>query len=97
MGGAYLAVGMLATSLTSNQIVAFIFGLALCFVFYIIDKILIFLPQGAATILEYLSVDFHFHNIARGVIDLRDIVFYITFIGGLITYSVYAVQRGDWR
>jgi ABC-2 type transport system permease protein len=97
MGGAYLAVGMLSTSLATNQIVAFILGLGLCFVFFILDKVLIFVPEGFATIFEYLSVDYHFRNIARGVIDLRDIVFYLSFVGAFITYSIYAIQREDWR
>jgi ABC-2 type transport system permease protein len=97
MGAAYLAVGMFCTSLTSNQIVAFILGLAICFVFFIIDKILVFLPGGLSTVFEYLSVDYHFHNIARGVIDLRDVVFYLSFVAAFIIYSIYAIQREDWR
>lgn len=97
MGAAYLSVGMLCTSLTANQIVAFILGLAVNFGFFIIDKVLIFLPERLTSVFEAFSVDYHFHNIARGVIDLRDIVFYVTFIGAFITYAVYAVQREDWR
>ncbi len=97
MGAAYLAVGMFCTSLTSNQIVAFILGLGICFVFFIIDKVLIFLPGQLSTVFEYLSVDYHFRNIARGVIDLRDVVFYLSFIAAFIMYSIYAVQREDWR
>jgi ABC-2 type transport system permease protein len=97
MGGAYLAVGMFSTALTSNQIVAFIVGLGLNFVFFIIDKVLIFLPEKLANWLEYLSVDYHFHNVARGVIDLQDMVFYLTFMATFIIYSVYAVQREHWR
>ncbi len=49
MGAAYLAVGMFCTSLTSNQIVAFILGLGICFVFFILDKVLIFLPERLST------------------------------------------------
>lgn len=97
MGAAYLAVGMLSTSLTANQIIAFILGLGMCFVFFILDKILIFVPGKLATLFEYLSVDYHFHNIARGVIDLRDIVFYLSFIIAFMTYSIYAIQREEWR
>lgn len=97
MGGAYLSVGMFSTSLTGNQIVSFVFGLALCFVFFIVDKVLIFLPDRLATALEYFSVDYHFHNIARGVVDLRDVVFYVTFIATFIIYSVAAIQRETWR
>jgi ABC-2 type transport system permease protein len=97
IGAAYLAVGMFCTSLTSNQIVAFILGLGICFVFFIIDKVLMFLPWWMSTAFQYLSVDYHFHNIARGVIDLRDVVFYLSFMAAFIMYSVYAVQREDWR
>jgi ABC-2 type transport system permease protein len=97
MGAAYLAVGMFCTSLTSNQIVAFILGLGICFVFFIIDKVLMFLPGWLSTVFQYLSVDYHFNNIARGVIDLRDVVFYLSFVAAFIMYSIYAVQREDWR
>lgn len=97
MGAAYLAVGMFCTSLTSNQIVAFILGLAICFVFFIVDKILAFLPGGLSTVFEYLSVDYHFRNIARGVIDLRDLVFYLSFVAAFLIYSIHAIQREDWR
>ncbi len=97
MGAAYLSIGMFSTSLTSNQIIAFIIGLALSFVFFIIDKVLMFMPESLATFLQYISVDYHFRNIARGVLDLRDLMFYLTFCGAFLTYSVYAVQREEWR
>jgi ABC-2 type transport system permease protein len=97
MGAAYLAVGMFCSSLTSNQIVAFILGLGICFFFFIIDKILMLFPERLSTVFEYLSVDYHFHNIARGVVDLRDLVFYLSFIAAFMIYSIYAVQREDWR
>jgi ABC-2 type transport system permease protein len=97
MGAAYLAVGLFCSSLTSNQIVAFILGLGICFVFFIIDKVILFLPERLSTVFEYLSVDYHFHNIARGVIDLRDLVFYLSFIAAFIVYSIYAIQRENWR
>jgi ABC-2 type transport system permease protein len=97
MGAAYLAVGLFCSSLTSNQIVAFILGLGICFLFFFIDKVLIFLPGSLSSVLEYFSVDYHFRNIARGVIDLRDIVFYISFVAAFMIYSIYAIQREDWR
>jgi ABC-2 type transport system permease protein len=97
VGAAYLAVGLFCSSLTSNQIVAFILGLGICFVFFIIDKVIIFLPERLSTVFEYLSVDYHFHNIARGMLDLRDLTFYLTFVSAFIFYSVYAIQREDWR
>ena len=69
MGAAYLAIGIFASAITENQIVAFIVALAISFFFFILDKILFFVPASLANILEYLAIDYHFQNIARGVID----------------------------
>ena len=77
LAGALLAVGLFASSLTRNQIVAFIIGVTLCFMFYMVDKVVFFLPEHLAAIFQYLSVDYHFRNIARGVIDTRDVLFYL--------------------
>lgn len=77
LAGAFLAVGLFASSLTENQIVAFIIGVTLCFTFYMLDKVTFFLPEQLGAIFQYLSVDYHFRNIARGVIDTRDVLFYL--------------------
>ncbi|MEM7403229.1 MAG: ABC transporter permease subunit [Myxococcota bacterium] len=80
LAGAFLSIGMLASSLTSNQIVAFIIGLVSCFFLYFIDKLAIFLPLQWGSLLQYLSADYHFGNITRGVIDSRDVIYYICLI-----------------
>ncbi|HIN32700.1 MAG TPA: ABC transporter [Nitrospirales bacterium] len=77
LAGAFLAVGLFASSLTENQIVAFIIGVSLCFTFFMLDKVTFFLPEQLGAIFQYLSVDYHFRNIARGVIDTRDLLFYL--------------------
>lgn len=78
MGAAYSAVGLFASALTRNQIIAFIIGLAICFTLTLIDKMLFFLPQSLLGILSYLGADFHFQNIAKGIIDSRDILYFIS-------------------
>jgi len=77
LAGAYSAVGVLTSSLGRNQIIAFISGLAACFFLWLIDKITIFLP-AKLSFLEYLGTDFHFRNISRGIIDSRDIIYFIS-------------------
>jgi len=79
LAGAYVAVGIVASSLSRNQIIAFIGGLSICFLLWLIDKITIFLPSKLAFI-EYLGTDYHFRNIARGVVDSRDIVYFLSII-----------------
>ncbi len=79
LAGAYSAVGILASSLGRNQIVAFIIGLSACFFLWIIDKVTVFLPSGLGFV-EYLGTDYHFRNISRGVIDSRDLVYFASII-----------------
>ena len=81
------SIGLLASSLTRNQIVAFILGFAIIFGLYLIDKITPFVPASLAGIFQYLGIDYHYQNLLRGVIDTRDILYYlsITAFAGLLT------------
>lgn len=83
LGAAFSAVGLFASALTRNQIIAFIIGLAICFTLTLIDKMLFFLPQSLLGVFSYLGADFHFQNIAKGIIDSRDILYFISvcFVG----------------
>ena len=83
MGAAFSAVGLFASALTRNQIIAFIIGLAICFSLTLVDKMLFFLPQSLLGVFSYLGADFHFQNIAKGIIDSRDILYFISvcFVG----------------
>ena len=78
MGAAFSAVGLFASALTRNQIIAFIIGLAICFSLTLVDKMLFFLPQSLLGVFSYLGADFHFQNIAKGIIDSRDILYFIS-------------------
>jgi ABC-2 type transport system permease protein len=88
LGAAFSAVGLFASSLTRNQIVAFIIGVAICFALVLIDKILFFLPAPLVGVLEYLGADFHFENISKGILDSRDILYFlsVTFVGLYATH-----------
>lgn len=80
----FASIGVFASSLTKNQIVSYIIAFFIMFVFFILGKIGIFLPHW----LSYISIDFHYDNFVRGVIDIRDIVFFISFTF-LFLYSTY--------
>lgn len=96
MAGVYIAVGLLASSLTENQIVAFIVGLLLMFALFLMDKVLIFVPDFMTSVVEYLGIDFHFSNIARGVIDTRDVVYFLSVLGFSLYLSVVSLGRRKW-
>ena len=90
LGAAFSALGLFASSLTRNQITAFIIGVAVCFSLTLLDKMLFFLPSSMLGFFEYLGADFHFQNISKGIIDTRDILYFlsISFAGLYCTYMV---------
>lgn len=94
LGGACASVGILTSSLSRNQIVAFIAGWAINFFLWLIDKIVIFLPSKLA-FLQYLGSDFHFRNISKGVIDTRDIIYFLSLmaISTLLTVKILDERR----
>ncbi len=78
LGAAFTAVGLFASSLTRNQIVAFITGMSLCFILTLLDKMLFFLPESALNFFQFLGADYHFQNISKGILDSRDIIYFIS-------------------
>lgn len=92
MGAAYLAIGTFGSSLTDNQVVAFIVSWILVFIFFLLDKILFFLPNWMVSFVEYLSIEYHFQNIARGVIDTRDLVYYLSVIAFALFLAVRSMS-----
>ncbi len=99
MGAAYLAIGLFISSLTRNQIIAFIIAIVTCFAFLIIgeDLVLMSAPAMAAPLLTYLGLGAHFESISRGVIDTRDIIFYLSIIGFFLFLNTLAVESRKWK
>jgi ABC-2 type transport system permease protein len=80
LGAAFSAVGVFASSMTRNQIIAFIVGTVICFALTLIDKMLFFFPTGIIEVINYLGAGFHFENISKGIIDTRDIIYFLSVI-----------------
>jgi ABC-2 type transport system permease protein len=97
MGASYLAIGLFTSGLTENQIVAFITGFVIIFVLWMLDKVLIFFPGSMASVIEYLSVTYHFENIARGVVDTRDLLYYLSIIVVFLFLAVRTMESRRWR
>lgn len=95
LASSFLALGLWASAMSKNQIIGFIVGLLLCLSFSFIDKFAALLPESIGQVVEYLSTDYHFDNIARGVVDTRDLLFYLslTAVGLLLTTRTLAAAR----
>jgi ABC-2 type transport system permease protein len=96
MGGVYIAVGILASSLTENQIIAFIISFLMVFVLFILDKILMYVPDTFASTLEFLAIDYHFSNIVRGVIDTRNLIYFGSLLGFSLYMATVSLERRKW-
>ena len=90
LGSAFSAIGLFASALTRNQIISFIVAVAICFTLTTIDRMLFFFPKQALEVIAYLGAGAHFTNIAKGIVDSRDILYFlsISFIGLTATTMV---------
>lgn len=94
MGAAYLAIGQFISSLTKDQIVAAVVGWVVCFGLYFIgqDLVLFNVPYVLVPFFEYVGLSTHFDSIMRGVIDSRDIIYYVSMIGLFLFLNVRVVE-----
>lgn len=99
MGAAYLAIGLYFSSKTDNQVVAFIYSMVVIFVLLLVGIAPSYLNQigSLVYICEYLSLLSHFNNIARGVIDSRDVIYYVSIIVIFLFLNSKNIEARKWR
>ncbi len=97
VGAFYASIGTFASSLTENQVVAFIIGAVGVLVFYLMDKMLMFVPTSISVIVQYMAVDHHLSNMSRGVIDSRNLIYFGTMIWLFLTLAIRSVEMRKWR
>ena len=95
-GSAILAIGLMASSWTNNQLIALFVALTLSVFFWILDKFLPLLPTSAASVLQWLSFDYHFQSMARGVIDLRDVLYFLSMTIFALALAFRALESRRW-
>lgn len=99
LAAVFTAIGMWASSITDNQIVAFIFGAFLCFFFHWAFSYLSLLPIFTGSIHAFISklgINYHYSSISRGVLDSRDIIYFISIIIVFILATLTSLSRRKW-
>jgi len=93
LGGCFIAVGLFASSLTENQIIAAVISFGTLLLFWIIGAS----SGDEGSILGYISIINHLDNFTKGVIELKDVVYYLSliFFGLLLTHVTLESER--WR
>lgn len=93
LGAAFTAIGTAASAYTSNQVVAFLVALVVGVVPFASGYALDRVPPAALPLVQYLSFDYHFSSLARGVIDTRNLVFYGGVIVVFLQIAIYGLER----
>jgi ABC-2 type transport system permease protein len=91
MGAAFTSIGIYTSSVTDNQIVAFVVSFFVLFALVMIDNMLIFLPFP--DIFAYIGVNGHYNNMLRGVIDTKDLVYFFSVILIFLSASAETFER----
>jgi ABC-2 type transport system permease protein len=97
MCATYAAIGLMASAFTRNQIVAGIIAFSLGFTLFIVGAEVQVMPPWLAPICNAISIQTHFNNIARGVIDTRDVLYYASMIFGCLLIAQTTLESRRWR
>ncbi len=100
LSAAFTAIGLFASTLSSNQIVAFLISLAVCFLFYTVIDSLSLIPafeNGLDYILQQMGMAFHYNNINQGLLDSRDIIYFISIVVFFLFLCYYSLESRRWE
>ncbi len=90
--GAYTSIGIFTSTLSENQIVAFIISVFLCFVFYFGFDGISSLAGSFDLVVSSIGMDYHFKSMSRGVLDTRDILYFVSITVLFLSFTVYKLK-----
>lgn len=96
-GGCLLAVGIFISTMTRNQIIAGGATFAVCLMLWVLDWVSAYDQSGWAKVISYLSVVTHFEPFSKGVIDSKDVIFYLSMIFLGLFLTARSVESLRWR
>jgi ABC-2 type transport system permease protein len=97
MSGAFVAIGIMASSFTRSQIVAALVAFFIGFGLFLLGALMHVLPPSLAPVASALSIASHFMNISRGVIDSRDVLYYASVIFVCLLVAQTTLDSRRWR
>jgi len=96
LGGASLAVGLFASSLTSNQIVAAVVAGGVLFALWFVGMAADLLPEALGEVIGYLSLSSHFPDFMRGMIDTRGVIYYLSITVLFLFLAIRSLENSRW-
>ncbi|MDW3210062.1 MAG: gliding motility-associated ABC transporter permease subunit GldF [Reichenbachiella sp.] len=98
LGGVFVAIGIFSSALTDNQVVAFVLAVFLCFVLYsgLSSLATIDVWGSASLLLQEMSLVFHYESLSRGLIDVADMVYFISVIALMVFFTQLKLDAKKW-
>lgn len=99
LAGAFVAIGIFASSLTNNQIISFVLATFLCFFVYLAFDFLSRLPVffgKTDDLVQAIGIEYHYNSISRGVLDSRDAIYFLSVIALFLAATVLSLGRRRW-
>lgn len=96
LGSVSLAVGLFASSLTSNQLVAAVVAGGILFALWFLGTAADLLPEALGEVIGYLSLSYHFPDFMRGVIDTRGIIYYLSITVLFLFLAIRSLESSRW-
>ena len=97
LGSASVAIGIFASSLTPNQIVSAVVAGGILFGLWFLGMVGSLIPEPLGEILSYFSLSQHFPGFVRGVVDTRDVIYYLSVTAVFLFLSVRSIETERWR
>lgn len=99
LASVYASAGIFASSLTDNQVIAFMIAVVICFFLFMGFDSFAYLPglKNVDELVIRLGINEHYRSMSRGVIDIRDIIYFIAVIGILTEMTIFSLQSRKWR
>src|SRR5689334_5224503 len=97
MGGCFISVGLLISSMTKNQIVSGMITFAVFLLLWVINWIASFVGPTAQTILNYLSITDHFDDFTKGILDTKHLVYYFSVMSFGLFLTMRSVDTERWK
>ncbi len=89
----YTAIGLFASSITKNQVLSFFVALVICCVLTFLSNFAVLMPAAIANFIAFVSTASHFESISRGIIDLRDVIYFVSLTVVFLLFTNQSVKK----
>lgn len=97
LGAVFLSIGLFASSLTSNQVVAFVMGNAILLVLWFVGRSSSVVGENMGKLLNYISVAKYFPTFGRGILDTNAVIYYLSICFIFVFLTVRSIETRRWR